>query len=415
MALVVCALLVCTTSVAFAQSATEEAPNDASQVAQATDDSDDSGGGFFGSLRNLFGGDDEPEETPDENEDDETTPPAPAGTPSTGSGSNAQPSGSQPSSNATPAGATQGNVDVMTWEGISTPAPVVLDIDNAGMALIRGTVTNVGTNAITIETWGGQWTLTTNSTTSVIPWVAGHVGDISGISVGDFVGARGVALRGESTLRATLVRNWSTHPYPMSGSVAAKRMTAAPMTDTDDVEIETELDIDDIRNLLEDGTTEMDDDDEMKEMMEDDDADEEDDTEDADEMEEMTERSPTDDIEIETDLNIDEIRALLELIGSDDEDEEDTDEEEAEEEEEERIETWIGEVDDIDDAAFTISLPRSTNLVVMTVTTEILDDDGDMVRLVDFDDVFVDNDDVKVTGVMDDDDIIRATKVELLD
>lgn len=98
-----------------------------------------------------------------------------------------------------------------------TPAPVVIDVDANGQAVIRGVVTSVDVNSMTITSWGGEWTIRTTSEAGVIPSANNveNTGDLSAISVGDLIGAEGtLATDAELTLDAVFVRNWTTDPYP---------------------------------------------------------------------------------------------------------------------------------------------------------------------------------------------------------
>ena len=96
-----------------------------------------------------------------------------------------------------------------------TPAPVVLEIASDGTALLRGTVTEVGTDTLTVESWGGLWTIRVNDDGTVIPTQNGTTtpNDLGGFAVGDFVGAEGL-IDGDAamTINTSFVRNWTTNP-----------------------------------------------------------------------------------------------------------------------------------------------------------------------------------------------------------
>lgn len=95
-----------------------------------------------------------------------------------------------------------------------TPAPVVVDIASDGTALIRGTVTQANADSLTVDTWGGTWTLRMNDDGTVIPAGSGGARDASAIQVGHFVGAEGrVSQDGDFTIDASFVRDWTTDPY----------------------------------------------------------------------------------------------------------------------------------------------------------------------------------------------------------
>jgi len=86
------------------------------------------------------------------------------------------------------------------------PAPMVVQIGPMGNALIRGTVTNVGTDSLTIKSWGGNWTVKTNSNTKFLPQGL----TLDQIKAGDLVGLNGKVNSEESlTVYATLIRDWT--------------------------------------------------------------------------------------------------------------------------------------------------------------------------------------------------------------
>ena len=89
---------------------------------------------------------------------------------------------------------------------IKRPKPLVLTITDKGEIAIRGSVVSVGTSSFTMKTWGGTWTVTTDSTTEVVPAA------ISTIAVGDFVGVLGTVSQDGMTVTANYVRNWVNKP-----------------------------------------------------------------------------------------------------------------------------------------------------------------------------------------------------------
>jgi len=88
----------------------------------------------------------------------------------------------------------------------SHPMPLIVEIGPAGNALIRGTVTNVSTNSLTIKTWGGTWTIKIDNNTKFAPQGL----TLSQIQTNDFIGLNG-KVNGEETLtvNATLIRDWT--------------------------------------------------------------------------------------------------------------------------------------------------------------------------------------------------------------
>ena len=86
------------------------------------------------------------------------------------------------------------------------PMPLVVEIGPAGNALIRGTVTNVGTDSLTVKSWGGAWTVKIDSNTKFLPKGL----TLDQIKVDDFVGLNGKVNSEESlTVHATLIRDWT--------------------------------------------------------------------------------------------------------------------------------------------------------------------------------------------------------------
>lgn len=94
----------------------------------------------------------------------------------------------------------------------TTQAPVVakmpqqvVEIGPAGRTLLRGTVGAVGTNSLTVKSWGGDWVINISSDTKLTPRA-----DLAQFAVGDFVGVQGVASQSAAwTIDAKLVRNWT--------------------------------------------------------------------------------------------------------------------------------------------------------------------------------------------------------------
>jgi hypothetical protein len=84
--------------------------------------------------------------------------------------------------------------------------PMVVQIGPDGNALIRGTVTNVGTNSLTVKSWGGNWTVKIEKDTKFLPKGL----TLEQIKAGDFVGLNGKVNSEETlTVHATLIRDWT--------------------------------------------------------------------------------------------------------------------------------------------------------------------------------------------------------------
>lgn len=64
-----------------------------------------------------------------------------------------------------------------------------VQIGPEGNALIRGTVNAVGTNSITVSSWGGLWTINVSADTQMLPKSTST--QLAGIMTGDFVGVNG--------------------------------------------------------------------------------------------------------------------------------------------------------------------------------------------------------------------------------
>jgi hypothetical protein len=80
----------------------------------------------------------------------------------------------------------------------------VLEIKPNGSVLIRGTVSAVGSDSVTVKTWGGAWTVKVSSTTELITTDK----TLSSIAVGDYVGVQGtISETADYTVDAKVLRN----------------------------------------------------------------------------------------------------------------------------------------------------------------------------------------------------------------
>lgn len=99
-----------------------------------------------------------------------------------------------------------------------TPAPMVIESDDAGNVVIRGEVTSVDSDSMTIDSWGGSWTIRTTGNSVVAASVDGtesSTDNFDQISVGNFVGVEGIfSTDEEMTIDASFVRDWTTDPLP---------------------------------------------------------------------------------------------------------------------------------------------------------------------------------------------------------
>ena len=90
----------------------------------------------------------------------------------------------------------------------TTPAQQIIQIGAAGKVLLRGTISSVAAGVITVNSWGGAWTVDVPSTAQVLP--ASVNNDITQFKTGDFIGVQGtVSTSANWTINATLVRDWT--------------------------------------------------------------------------------------------------------------------------------------------------------------------------------------------------------------
>ncbi len=94
---------------------------------------------------------------------------------------------------------------------VTTPThsqPMVLEVGSAGRVLMRGTIASIASGVLTVNSWGGVWTVNVGSGTQILPAAAGN--DITQFKTGDFVGIQGtISQVANFTIDATLVRDWT--------------------------------------------------------------------------------------------------------------------------------------------------------------------------------------------------------------
>ena len=99
----------------------------------------------------------------------------------------------------------------MTASAQTTTTPAqqqIIQIGAAGKVLLRGTISSVAAGVITVNSWGGAWTVDVPSTAQVLP--ASVNNDITQFKTGDFIGVQGtVSTSANWTINATLVRDWT--------------------------------------------------------------------------------------------------------------------------------------------------------------------------------------------------------------
>ena len=84
----------------------------------------------------------------------------------------------------------------------------ILEVGAAGKVLMRGTIASISSTTLTVNSWGGTWTVDLASGAEILPATAN--GNLSQFSVGDFVGVQGTVASSPSwTINATLVRDWT--------------------------------------------------------------------------------------------------------------------------------------------------------------------------------------------------------------
>ena len=93
--------------------------------------------------------------------------------------------------------------------GTSTETqPMILQVNKNGKVLLRGTIASVSSGVMTVQSWGGTWTVDIGSSAKVLPSSAGN--DITQFKAGDFVGVEGTVAEGSLwTVNADLVRDWT--------------------------------------------------------------------------------------------------------------------------------------------------------------------------------------------------------------
>jgi len=88
------------------------------------------------------------------------------------------------------------------------PQPQILEVGPAGKVIMRGTVASVGNGSLTVNSWGGAWTVNVSSATKVLPEAVGN--DLTQFKTGDFVGIEGTVSQSSNwTIDARLVRDWT--------------------------------------------------------------------------------------------------------------------------------------------------------------------------------------------------------------
>lgn len=98
---------------------------------------------------------------------------------------------------------------MVTVAGAATAAQdTVVRIDAKGVALVRGTISGMSADSLTVRSWGGDWTVNVLPGAQVLPNITGN--DLANFQVGDYVGAQGTVRSDANwTVDAALVRDWT--------------------------------------------------------------------------------------------------------------------------------------------------------------------------------------------------------------
>jgi hypothetical protein len=84
----------------------------------------------------------------------------------------------------------------------------ILQVGPEGRVLMRGTIASVANGVLTVNSWGGVWTVNAGSGVKVLPEAAGN--DLTQFKTGDFVGVQGTVSQSANwTIDATLIRDWT--------------------------------------------------------------------------------------------------------------------------------------------------------------------------------------------------------------
>lgn len=86
----------------------------------------------------------------------------------------------------------------------SETAPVIITIGANGEVLLRGKITAITANSISVKSWGAPWTVTVTPNTNILS--SNKI--ISDFKVGDFVGVQGTMSESDFTISASVLRNW---------------------------------------------------------------------------------------------------------------------------------------------------------------------------------------------------------------
>ena len=95
---------------------------------------------------------------------------------------------------------------------------MLLEVNHNGKALLRGSIKTVGTDSLTVTSWGGDWIVKISADTKLLPGTS-----MSQFKVDDFVGIQGIVSQSAAwTIDATLVRNWNARKVEQENRKAIK-------------------------------------------------------------------------------------------------------------------------------------------------------------------------------------------------
>ncbi len=91
----------------------------------------------------------------------------------------------------------------------TTNEPQVLNVGQNGNVLLRGKIASIANGTMTVQGWGGTWTVNIPASASVFPAAAAS-NYATAFQTGDFVGVQGtIDTSANWTVNATLVRDWT--------------------------------------------------------------------------------------------------------------------------------------------------------------------------------------------------------------
>ena len=91
---------------------------------------------------------------------------------------------------------------------VTTTQPMLLQVNRAGKTLLRGTIASVASGTMTVNGWGGTWTVNVPTSAEILPAAVNK--DITQFKTGDFVGISGTMSQSASwTIDAAVVRDWT--------------------------------------------------------------------------------------------------------------------------------------------------------------------------------------------------------------